>query len=524
MSTYPATSATAPAARSSAWVTAVSLGVLGSVLLFVLLLSVYSPMKDDIAWLLYVASKWLSGRTLYVDLVEVNPPLIIWLSAIPAIIARVLDVSPKFVAMPLFIVQSLASAWWTSGLFARQQGPLAYRLPVFSLIATLLLLLPGSELGQREHMLVAGFLPYLVLSAQTLEGRVVAPSSTVAAGIFAALFCALKPLYAANFVVIEGLLLLSGKRPWRAMPLAAAATLIAYAASIVIFCPAYLKQAVPMALSLYAATDTPFLALLNDLRYVIAGEVLAIALLAFRWRSMPYRSLMLVLVSFAITSTVVCLADGKNWYYHRLPAIISTSLALALWAAVELRQARAAFKPAIAMVALSLFMFMQTAVHLMEPEVQEAITPRDSAVVRLERLIRKEHARSYVAFSEWLALGFPVVNNTGVVWASRFDSMWALKGEVWRMGFDHAVAKEWPITRWITHDFIAGCPDIAVVDTRESTNYIRVLSAADPTFARVWTRYKPIAAFDGLVVFKRDRGGCLNVWVAAGANQAKVVR
>ena len=87
-------------------------------------------------------------------------------------------------------------------------------------------------------------------------------------------------------------------------------------------------------------------------------------------------------------------------------------------------------------------------------------------------ILRTEHARTYIAFSEWIALGFPVVNETGVTWASRFDSMWALKGEVWRARFDPAVAKEWPIARWVAHDFIAGCPDIAVVDTRETTRNI----------------------------------------------------
>jgi len=97
-----------------------------------------------------------------------------------------------------------------------------------------------------------------------------------------------------------------------------------------------------------------------------------------------------------------------------------------------------------------------------------------------EHIIRAEHARTYIAFSEWIALGFPVVNETGVTWASRFDSMWALKGEVWRASFDPAAAKEWPIARWVAHDFIAGVSDIAVVDTRETTKYISVLSAADP--------------------------------------------
>ena len=77
-------------------------------------------------------------------------------------------------------------------------------------------------------------------------------------------------------------------------------------------------------------------------------------------------------------------------------------------------------------------------------------------------------------------------------------------------------AKEWPIRRWVAHDFIVGCPDIAVVDTREGVvNYVGVLSASDPAFARAWSRYRQIAAFDGLVVYRRAATGCIDPWVAA---------
>jgi hypothetical protein len=113
------------------------------------------------------------------------------------------------------------------------------------------------------------------------------------------------------------------------------------------------------------------------------------------------------------------------------------------------------------------------------------------------------------------------VNNTGVAWASRFDSMWALKGELWRARFDAAAAREWPIRHWVAHDFIVGCPDIAVVDTREGVvNYVGVLSASDPAFARAWSRYRRIAAFDGLVVYRRAARGCIDPWVAAEAPRA----
>jgi hypothetical protein len=86
--------------------------------------------------------------------------------------------------------------------------------------------------------------------------------------------------------------------------------------------------------------------------------------------------------------------------------------------------------------------------------------------------------------------------------------MWALRGELWRARRDGRPPAEWPIRRWIARDFVAGCPDIAVVDTREGINWIGVLVASDPAFARAWTNYSEIARFNGLRVLKRQGPSC----------------
>jgi hypothetical protein len=333
--------------------------------------------------------------------------------------------------------------------------------------------------------------------------------------VLAGLGCALKPRYAGVFVVLECLALMRGLRPWRVMPFAAAITLAGYAGLVAIVCPAYLQRAVPMALALYGATDVPFLNLVSESALLLVGEAVAIVLLWMRRKTLPDFNLMLTLVVFAAASTVVCFVDGKDWYYHRLPATVTTVLALMLWTATELVQRRWRIRLPLMAGLVAVAVFCGASIQRLEPEAAEAVEPKQGAVDRLETILRSQHARTYIAFSEWIALGFPVVNETGVTWASRFDSMWALKGEIWRARFDPATDKEWPIARWVAHDFIAGCPDIAVVDTRETTKYITVLSAADSAFARAWSRYRPIAWFDGLVVYKRGRAGCLDVWVAA---------
>jgi hypothetical protein len=501
-------------------ISVVSGGLLAVVIAIVLFTMLRSPLKDDVAWLLYVARRWLAGRELYVDVVEVNPPLIVWISAIPMQIASWLRIDAQFTAIPFFVATVLGCAWWTASLLRGSGRLFEDRIPVFAAIGAVLLVVPAGDLGQREHLLVAAILPYLALFARSLDGARPAFRDALIAGVLAGLGCALKPRYAAVFVALEGLALSRGLNPLNTRSLAAGTTMLVYAGLVTLFCPAYLRRAVPLGLALYGGTDVPLRQLLADSLRLIVGQTVALVLWWHRRRRMPEANLMLTLVVFAVIATAVCLMDGKDWFYHRLPATIATVLALMCWVASALLHRsnyRRAWLPVTA-GAVAFVAFLVAAFQRLEPQVVLALEPEQNTIAKLERLIRSQHARTYIAFSEWIALGFPVVNNTGVIWASRFDSMWALKGELWRVRFDPAGAKAWPIRHWVVHDFIVGCPDIAVVDTREGVvNYIGVLSASDPAFARAWSRYRQIAAFDGLVVYRRTAAGCIDPWVAAEA-------
>lgn len=487
-----------------------------------------TPLKDDIAWLLYVARRWMAGRELYVDVIEVNPPLIVWISAIPIHIAGWLRVQPEVVAMPFFMSAILGSAFATACTLRDYIGRVdgfhhrslfADRLPVFAILGTVLLVVPGMELGQREHLLIAAGLPYLVLFARGLDGHRPRPSLAIAVGIVAALGCALKPRYAAAFAVLECLTLLRGQTVFRLMPMAAATALAAYAGLVFLISPSYYSRAIPLALALYGVSDVTFLHLLFDSLRLLACQ--GAALMLWGWsrqflpRSfLPERSLVLTLVVFSLAATVVCFLDGKVWFYHRLPATIATILALLVWitsAIANRRQAPAGrarhiLLPMLVAVA-AIATFAVTTFQRVKPEIESAVQPERTITAHLEDVVRRYKVRRYIAFSEWIALGFPVVNNTGVTWTSRFDSMWALKGELWRVRFDPTAEREYPVRRWVARDFVQGCPDLAVVDLRDGFNYIAVLSASDPEFARAWAGYRRIEAFDGLEVYLRH-GKC----------------
>jgi hypothetical protein len=491
------------------------MAVLLAALVLVLATAITSPLKDDVAWLLYVARKWLGGERLYEDIVEVNPPLIVWIYALPAMVSSWLGVSPKTVSEPMFAALLLGCAWWTAQLLHGRAPLFARRLPVFGAVGTVLLLLPGVEFGQREHLLVATALPYLALFAREMQGEPEPRKTAVLVGVLAALGCALKPSYVMAFGLIELVGWLRGTRITRLCVLSAVATLGLYGLGVLVFCPAFLENAVPLALALYGGTDTPCGEILAQSRMLLGGVAVAVLLAMLSRRTLPQqpflRALLIALATFAFGAAVSYVLQGKNWFYHRLPASTVALLALLLWTASVLRdRPRLTFRFAIPalLVLATLGEFAWSDYWRLQSWVEAAVEPNLSTEVKLERLVKLENAKTYIAFSEWIALGFPVVNNTGVTWASRFDSMWALKGELWRAKQDGAAPKDWPIRRWITHDFVATCPDLAVVDTREGINYVAVLSASNPAFALAWSRYHQIAAFDGLRVLKRNKAGC----------------
>ena len=408
---------------------AIAMAMLLAALVLVLVTAISSPLKDDVAWLLYVARKWLGGQRLYEDIVEVNPPLIVWIYAVPAMMSDWLGVSPKTVSTPLFAAFLLGSAWWTAHLLHGRAALFNRILPAFGAIGTVLLLLPGVEFGQREHLLVAAALPYLALFAREMQGEREPRLTGALVGMLAALGCALKPSYVVAYLVLELVGWAGGGRLFRVASLSAAVTLGLYGLGVLIFCPAFLENAVPLALALYGGTDTPCWQILLQSRVLLDGVAVVLLLAALSRRTLAgdqpiLRALLIGLAAFALAATISYIMQGKNWFYHQLPASTATVLALLLWAAAMLHarpRLTLLLAASAALVAVTLAEFACSDYDRVQSWVEAAVEPDLSTEVKLERLVKRERAKTYIAFSEWIALGFPVVNDTGVTWASRFE-------------------------------------------------------------------------------------------------------
>src|SRR5271170_7627711 len=67
------------------------------------------PLDGDVAAILDFAVRMVDGERLYVDLVDVNPPLIFWLNLAPAWIAERLALDPAIVFVGLVLLLQVAS-------------------------------------------------------------------------------------------------------------------------------------------------------------------------------------------------------------------------------------------------------------------------------------------------------------------------------------------------------------------------------------------------------------------------------
>src|SRR5260221_13366111 len=67
------------------------------------------PLNTDVSWLLTIGERVLDGQRLYVDIVEINPPMEVF-AYLPGIaVARALGVDPKNVTDALILILAAAS-------------------------------------------------------------------------------------------------------------------------------------------------------------------------------------------------------------------------------------------------------------------------------------------------------------------------------------------------------------------------------------------------------------------------------
>ena len=165
-----------------------------------------SIAMPDMAFLLYAADRVLHGARLYRDVVEINPPLIIALN-VPAVwIARAIGAS-DFLVYRLLVTLLLVGMLLLCRRLMRRHltfTPLERR---YVLLALTIALFPlaGEDFGEREHLVLALLVPYLIMLAARMSGRDPARVEALGVGALGEVALALKPHFVAAWIGLEAL-------------------------------------------------------------------------------------------------------------------------------------------------------------------------------------------------------------------------------------------------------------------------------------------------------------------------------
>ncbi|HYC31628.1 MAG TPA: hypothetical protein VEB59_05020 [Gemmatimonadales bacterium] len=509
----------------------------GAALAVLVVLSVASQFTSralpDTAWMLYAAGRMLDGARLYVDLVEVNPPLIVWLNLIPVGLARATGASPILVYRLLVLLLVLGSAWVCVRLMRAgwREAPAEHRRAMALLCLFVILLLSREDYGEREHLLLALTLPYLLLAWLRAGSVRVSASGAAALGLAAGVGIALKPYFALLWIGVEAYLLVAARvRPLiRPESAAIAAVGFVYLASVPIVSPEYFQIVRTMAGPYYEFLSNSlwFTAFLGD------GAAIAIVA-ALGWialhRSARTRPLWDVLLVATLALYLSAVLQHKGWRYHFYPSIATGLLLLGLITI----DARRPVQAGIARIYLSMAaavtggLIAWTALACLL-QARDPLNPRydaDPDMAQLAPIVRAHAGNGRAMMLSYsMASTFPLMTYAGVESASRFNALWIL-GAVYR---DRTRAAEplsyrtgpemGPLERYLNEavvdDLERNRPDV-VVALRAAPDlpqwglrrldHLRYFSR-DSSFARLFAEYGFVTEVGQYLVFRRLRPG-----------------
>lgn len=315
----------------------------------------------DNALHLQIAQMMLEGKMLYVDIIDVNLPMIYYLNLLPAFVSKLLNV-PLPLCYNLF-VGSLAAYCVLGSAFVllRRASHPDYKLFPFVLFGLCSFnLLLQMDYGQREHLFLIMFMPYFFLRWLRWNNFEIGRAEGLIIGVIAALGVCLKHYFIVPIAACE---LFWCLEKGKIKPLFAHESLaFTICGSIYLlhfaFFPEPMKQSyfgfiLPAFQLGYQFWDTSFAKNLmsnwtKGLCCLLLLSGTAAVILQRRTR------LLLPILVFGLFGLVIYLMQFKGWLYQRMPSVLSTYLLIYIEAGIVFYAIWNRFKPSSVAATLKL--------------------------------------------------------------------------------------------------------------------------------------------------------------------------
>jgi len=471
-----------------------------------------NPVNVDVSWLIVLGEKVLGGARLYVDVIEANPPMSVFLY-LPAVALEHLTGIGAETLTVLLMFGLIAASLALCARILRSCGGEPEALARFVVMAALVLaVMPMAVFAEREHIALALMLPSILILTARVEGGSIGNASRLAAGLAAGLAVAIKPQFAAA-LALPSLYLAIGKGSLR--PLFAlenwltAAVVLLYGAIVVLCFPVYGRDMLPMLFDTYRALNFPLSALLlNPSLLITAGVAVATLLIAGRDASRPQ---ILIPLLAALGFSLSFIEQGKGWIYHLYPAI---GLVFIVFLCQALPRLAALLNgPRRYSVHSGLMAGLALAVGFGFLHLVAVMKERNSATIAIAERVRATFTHPKVlTISADLSIGHPFTRLVEGNWVGTFGCQFLSTIATALAEAPSATpATKARMAGWIArdrailaHDLREGRPDVVLVDPKSFP--WDDLVASDSEAAVLLGRYQQIASINAIkILILRDR-------------------
>ena len=447
-------------------------------------------VEPDVAWQLWIGRQLDHGARLYADITDTNPPLWFWMAMPVARLSELFNIRSDHVLIGLIGCAAALALIATNRLLGSMEP---FRRALFLAYAALtMVVMPWVDIGQREHIVLIGTIPYAALIAARRSEHRIPNGVAIGIGVGAALGFALKHYFFVVPVLLEAWLIVGLGRKWRSIrpeTIAVASVCAAYGIASLLLAQGYFTKVVPMLLLAYGATGAKRLLDLFQPDVIVA--LASIALLISMRRSFrsavsgPGSALLVASVGFSI----VYFIQAKGWSYHALPMLGCAVLALAASLSSNL--------PRLALVATPALLCLPFTIAAQQAQRQPGLE-RET-----EEAVRGMNAGDTVAFiSADPSFGWHVIPQRKLRFVLRSNGFWMMQAIVTnelRGGSDpRLTALGRNIVSGATADLecrparriIVARPSVAAARAGEFD--ILTFFLRDPEFASVLAHYRPV--------------------------------
>lgn len=295
-------------------------GFVALVVIAVFLIQMSRPLSADVAWLMTEAERMLAGQRLYVDILELNPPMCALLYMPSVWLGQILHIAPEGIVVVSVLALALGAIWVGDKILTRARL-LENRNSWWSISALVFILLPGADFAQREHFALLALIPILAAFAVRAKGEAPTLKQQLIAGVGGGLTMAIKPHFALA-ILMPAIYVAAKTRSLRPIVtlenIVAGLVVLGFWAMVVVVFPQFLSNTVPIAAEVYAGDRTEVLRLLMQRpMWPFWGFVIVLLML---YGGQVLNSYLAPFLAGALGFFLAYLAQGKGFSYHLMPA------------------------------------------------------------------------------------------------------------------------------------------------------------------------------------------------------------